>query len=399
MWATKKKYSEDQGGYLAAIIAYYGFFSLFPLLLVFTTVLGFALQGHPKLEHSLVNSALGQFPVIGTQLRAGHLTGSIVALVLGICAALWAGMGVCLAGQNAMNTLWGISLRKRPGFLSQRVRALALLGIFGGGALCTSLLSGLATFGTRYGLAWKLGLLALSVLLNFVLFWAAYRSLTSAAVDWGTLRSGAIAAAIAYQLLQTLGGLYIGHVVKTASNTYGTFAIVIGLLSWIYLAAHILLLAAEGNVVASRGLYPRSIRPVTGSTTAADELALRQRAQVEEPRPDQHVNVTLDRDSRSPAPGLPATRQKQPRHASPGALAIALAAGWLAGNWTRTARTRSKSIPTRDHRSAHSAGSRYSTSLDENKTAGTGASAGSTPRMATSTTVTTSEAIGTESRT
>ena len=45
--AVIKKFSDDQAGQLAALISYYGFVSLFPLLLVFVTILGFVLQGDP----------------------------------------------------------------------------------------------------------------------------------------------------------------------------------------------------------------------------------------------------------------------------------------------------------------------------------------------------------------
>ena len=294
--ATNKKYSDDQGGYLAAIIAYYGFFSLFPLLLVFTTILGYVLHGHPKAEHAAISSALGQFPVIGPQLAHGHLTGNAIALVVGSLGALWAGMGVFLAAQSAMNSLWGVPFRARPSFLSQRLRALGLLALLGGGALATSVLSGLGTFGASYGLAWKLASLALATGLNFLLFWGAFRFLTSKDVPWSCLRGGAIAAAVAYQVLQALGGYYIGHVVKNASNTYGTFALVIGLLTWIYLSAHILLLTAEGNVVATRNLHPRTLLS-NAPTTDADRRALRQRAGVEERRADQQIEVGFGRDT------------------------------------------------------------------------------------------------------
>ena len=67
--AVFKKFSDDQAGGLAALIAYYAFFSLFPLLLVFVTVLGFVLQGDPAAQESIRNSVLAQFPVIGTQLQ------------------------------------------------------------------------------------------------------------------------------------------------------------------------------------------------------------------------------------------------------------------------------------------------------------------------------------------
>jgi len=290
VFAVAKKFSEDQGGYLAAVIAYYGFFSLFPLLLVLTTILGYVLHNHPKAEQTLIDSALAQFPVIGPELKAGHLTGNTTALVLGTLVALWAGMGVFLAAQSAMGTVWGIPFRKRPNFLGQRLRALGLLALLGALVLGTAILTGLGTFGARYGDAWKAGSLLVALGLNFVLLWAAFRFLTSDDVSWRQLRGGAIAAAVAYQLLETLGGYYVAHVVKGAGNTYGTFALVIGLLAWIYLAAQILLYCAEGNVVATRSLHPRSL-VADGPPTDADRRALRQRAQVEERRDDEQIEV------------------------------------------------------------------------------------------------------------
>jgi membrane protein len=294
--ATQKKYSDDQGSYLAATISYYAFFSIFPLLLVLTTILGYVLRGHPKLQQSIVGSALAQFPVIGRQLQSHALTGNALALVVGSVGALWAGTAVFIAAQDAMNELWGVPYRRRPGFASQRLRALGLLVVLGGGALATTVLAGLGTFGARYGLAWKVGSIALSTLLDFALFWAAFRFLTSRDVSWRCLRGGAAAAAIAYEILQAFGGYYVGHVVKNASNTYGTFALVIGLLTWIYLAAHITLVAAEGNVVATRHLYPRSLF-AGGEASDADRRALRQRAAIEERRHDERIEVGFGSDS------------------------------------------------------------------------------------------------------
>jgi YihY family inner membrane protein len=295
--ATNKKYSDDEGGHLAAIIAYYAFFSIFPLLLVFTTILGYVLDGHPGAQRAVVGSALGQFPVIGDQLQTGRLTGSAIALAVGAAGALWAGMGVFLAAESAMNRIWGVPYTRRPDFVRQRLRALRLLAVLGGGVLATSILAGLGTFGARYGILWKIGSLALSTGLNFLLFWVAFRFLTSSDVTWRCLRGGAIAAAVGYEILQGAGGYYVGHVLKDASNTYGTFALVIGLLTWIYLAAHVMLLAAEGNVVATRHLYPRSLL-AEGEPTDADRRALRQRAKVEKRHAGEEIEVGFGRNRR-----------------------------------------------------------------------------------------------------
>ncbi len=293
--AVRQKYSDDQGGYLAAVITYYGFFSIFPLLLVAVTILGFALRGHPGAESSIVHSALGQFPVIGHDLRVHQLGGSGVALAIGLALALWSGMGVFLAAQNAMEQLWGIPYRRRPDFVHARGRALLLLLTLGGGALGTTILSGLGTFGASYGVAWKIASIAISTLLDIGLFWVAFRLLTTKDVSWSCLRGGAIAAGIAWQILQAVGTYYVGHQLRHASSVYGTFASVIGLLSFIYLSAHVTLLAAEGNVVATRHLWPRSFGVILEQpATEADERTLATRAKVEERRSDQRVDVDFD---------------------------------------------------------------------------------------------------------
>jgi membrane protein len=291
-YAVLQKYADDQGGYLAATITYYAFFAIFPLLLVLTTVLGFVLRSHRHLYESIVDSALGQFPVIGPELSRGSLHGSALALGLGIAAALWAGMGVFLASQNAMNHLWGVPFKRRPDPIRARGRALLLLLLLGGGALATTILGGLATVGAGLGISWKIGSIALSTALNIGLFWVGFRVVTAKEVTWRQLRGGAISAGILYELLQTLGGYYVGHVLKDASNVYGTFALVIGLLSWIYLGAHITLLAAEGNVVATRRLWPRSFSfMIEQPATPADKRALTQRGKVEERRGDETVSI------------------------------------------------------------------------------------------------------------
>src|SRR5437667_11016563 len=84
-YAVNKKFGDDQAGYLAALIAYYGFFSLFPLLLVLWSGLGLILRGDPNLQTKILNSALKNFPVIGTDIqRSIHsIKGSGLALAMG----------------------------------------------------------------------------------------------------------------------------------------------------------------------------------------------------------------------------------------------------------------------------------------------------------------------------
>ena len=282
--AVWRKYGDDQGGYLAATISYYAFFSLFPLLLAATTILGFVLEGDQALQERILGTALAQFPVVGDQLKVGGLSGDPVALTVGVAIALWSGTSVFLAAETAMNRVWGVPFRKRPNAFRARGRAVVLVLLLGTGILAATALSFLGTFGSGYGTTWKIGSTALSTALDFGLFWAGYRVLTVADVGWRDTWLGAAVAAFLYQLVQALGSWYIDRIVGRASAVYGTFALVIGLLSWIYLGATILLYAGEVNIVALRRLWPRSLSPAGRQPpTQADERARAQQANIEEP--------------------------------------------------------------------------------------------------------------------
>ena len=293
--AVWQKYSDDEGGRLSAALAYYGIYSIFPLLLVFVSVLGFSLRGHPKLQRSIVDSALGQFPVVGHQLQTHSLEGSSFALAVGLAASLWAGMRVFIAGERVMNQIWGIPPVAQPSFLRARARALALLLAVGLSVLLATGLAGLGTIGASLGIVWKLGAVALSAAFNVGLFWVAFRILTRDG-SWRRLRGGAIAAGLGYEGLQLAGGVYIRHVLEKANSTYGTFALVIGLLSWLYLAAQVFIFAGEGNVVATKKLWPRSLARLSEEPpTAADEEALLMRADAEQRRANEAIEVLRDR--------------------------------------------------------------------------------------------------------
>ena len=156
--------------------------------------------------------------------------------------------------------------------------------MLGGATLAATALGAFATIGSHYGVAWKLGSVALSMLLNFALFWFAFKKLTAHEIGWRDVRGGAIGAAMLYEGLQLIG-LLRRHVTH-ASSTYGVFAIVLGLLSYVYLAAHAILLSAEANVVAQRRLWPRSFSVIVEEpSTDADRRALTQRGKVESAAP------------------------------------------------------------------------------------------------------------------
>ncbi len=300
--AVNKKFGDDEGGNLAALIAYYGFFSLFPLLAVFVTILGFVLQGDKQLQQDILKSTFGQFPIIGSDLKNNvkGVRGSGIALALGIAGTLYGGLGVANAAQNAFNRVWEVPRTERPGFVPRVTRSLLLLVVVGGGILATTAVNGWATGGTGYGV-FRIVALILGVGLNVGLFLVAFRLLTVHKAEVADLVPGAVFAAIAFQILQMVGGYYIQHVLKNASNTYGFFGIVIGLLTWVFLQARVLLYAAEINVVRKRRLYPRALFGT--AETDADRRALSQYAQTEERHESEDITVSFDADGGAYATG------------------------------------------------------------------------------------------------
>ena len=294
-FAVVRKFGDDQAGRLAALIAYYGFFSVFPLLLVFVTVLGFVLGS----DSHATRSVLTQFPIIGTELRKGSLQGSGVALIVGILTALWAGTAVVTAMQNAMNGVWNVPIKRTPNTFRQLPRSLVMLPVFGIAALVSSLLSGFAGAGS--GLVLRVMGMIVAFVVNVGLYEVAFRVLTVEDVHWRTVLPGAVVGGAFWTVLQVFGGLYVAHQVNGASQTYGSFALVIGLLSWMYLAAQGSLLAAEVNVVLARHLWPRRLiqdTPLTG----ADRRALSAYGEEEERIVQERVRVSID-----DAPAAPTT--------------------------------------------------------------------------------------------
>ena len=256
--AVQRKYREERAGYLAATVAYYAFLSIFPLMLVFVTLLGYALEGDAERQRRLLDSALADFPVLGAQLRSNvhPLQGNGLALAIGIGIALWAGTGVCLALEYAFDRIWGIPSKRRSNYVMARLRALVWIAVLGVVTLVGAVIGGLSASTVSYGALARIAALGVSLALSVTVFTTAFRVLTSASPSVREVLPGALIAAFAWEVLLTIGGYYVAHQLRNASDTYGTFAFVIVLLGWLYLAAMIAVLATELNVVLARRRRP-----------------------------------------------------------------------------------------------------------------------------------------------
>lgn len=289
--AVWKKFSDDQAGNLAALVAYFTFASLFPLLLVFVTVLDIVLQGNPALRHQLVNTAFAQFPIIGPQ-QIHSLPGRGIALAIGLVLTFLGARGVANAAQNAMNTVWAVPLARRPGFPWNQLRSVGFVVAVGLGLVITSTLSGFAANASVLpGPGTAIGAFVFSYVLNVGVFWLGFRLATAKEVHTRDLLLGAALAALTWQVLQSFGTYLLGHQIARSHNLYGTFGLVLGLLAWLYLQAQLTLYAIEVSVVRAHRLWPRSLAPPP--LTDEDRKALRLYAKSQQRRPEQDIDVGI----------------------------------------------------------------------------------------------------------
>ena len=291
--AVIKKFSEDRASSLGALVAFYAFFSLFPLLLAFVSILGFVLEDNPTLRDDILDTALAQIPVIGSQLadEVHPLTGSGAALAIGLLGALWAALGVTLALGRAFAEIWDVPRLGQPNGVIARLRGLAVFVVLALTLVAATVVAGLAAGGGLDAVGTRVAAEVISLVANAVAFLAVFSLLTPR--PWGLrdLLPGVAIAALGALVLQAAGGWYVDRTIADASATYGTFAIVIGLLSWFWLGSQLLLLAAEVNVVWSWRLWPRSL---TGELERADRVALRRA--VDAARADRRERIAVEFD-------------------------------------------------------------------------------------------------------
>jgi membrane protein len=303
--AVAYKYFDDFGTYLAALITYYGFVSLFPLLLLLSTILGFVLSGDQQLQQEVLASALHQFPVIGQDLAQPHrIGGGPTGLVVGVLGSLYGGLGVAQAFQFAMNTMWAVPRNQRPNPFKARARSLLLLVTAGLAVMGTTGLSIVGGGGAAaLGAAGRYLLLGASLAVNIAVSIFAFRFAPARRLSVRDVVPGAIASALIWQLLQSFGVIYVRHVIKHASVTNAVFAIVLGLLAFLYITATAVLICAEINVVRVGRMHPRSLlTPFTDNVTltAGDRRVYSRQAKAQRTKGFQHVDVNFDPPSSKP---------------------------------------------------------------------------------------------------
>ncbi len=292
------KYVDDQSNYLAALITYYAFVSLFPLLLLLTTALGVLLRERPEWREQIVDSAISQLPLLGNQLNEPNaLSGGTAAVVIGVAGALYGGLGVGTAVQNAMDTVWAVPRYVRPDPIKARLRSLMLLIVFGSALIATTLLTAIGRSWAALGMVGTGAVVLASLVLNTTVCVAAFRVSTVRELSIRQVLPGAVLAAVLWQLLQWFGATYVARVVASASVTNSVFAIVLGLLAFLYLVATSLLVCAQINAVRVDRLHPRALlTPFTDNVdlTVADRRVYTGQAEAQQAKGFQRVDVSFD---------------------------------------------------------------------------------------------------------
>lgn len=300
--AVTYKYFDDQGAYLSAIITYYAFIAIFPLLLLSTSILGFLVQGDDELRDRLLDSALSQFPIIGTELGTPQgLQGSTSAIVIGSVTAIYGAMGLGQAIQNAANIAWSVPRNSRANPFILRLRSLLFLSISGLGilllAIATSFLANPDSFGTNLQDEIRWVSRIVGFLLTLGIFVSVFRLISLRRAGTRSVLPGAFVTAVLWQGLQWVGNTYVREVIAKANQVNQTFALVLGLLAFVYIAAIMVVIGLEVNVVLRRKLYPRALlTPFTDNVilTAADQRAYAAYAKSQRHKGFQSVEVTFE---------------------------------------------------------------------------------------------------------
>jgi membrane protein len=266
------RWADDACYRLAASLAYYALFSIFPLLLLAVTTVGFVLGSHDSARHELLNFVASQSPEFRAlldktlQSMQAHRTARGVGAVVGGVALLLGASSVFSELESSLNFIWRVKSAPAKGigsFLRGALKSKALSFVIVVAA-ATALLAALAmtiTLGAISGVTtraagagktlWELVDIAVSLASLAGLFAAIYRVVPQAKVQWNDVWGAAVLTSVLFSGLQLLLSWYLTHL--GSYSAYGAVGGILGLLTWTYLASAVLFYGAEvGRVYAER---------------------------------------------------------------------------------------------------------------------------------------------------
>jgi membrane protein len=274
VYAVIKKYGEDEAGHQAALLTYYAFLSLFPLLLVLTTLIQYIPVSHTELQASIIKGTTNYFPILGDQLSAHvstlHKNG--LALTIGLLFTLYGARGVADAFRNSIQRLWKVPQSRRDGFPRSTLKSLSIILVGGAGFIVASVSIALAG-AAGHGVVFRVLTLLINLAVWYVLFILLINISLPRHVPFNETRAAALTAAIGLVIVQVAGGYLLKHELKNLDALYSYFALSLGLLFWIYLQVQVLFYSLEVAAVRSQKLWPRSFSDKQPTTTEAPPRA------------------------------------------------------------------------------------------------------------------------------
>ena len=299
-YAVVKKYGDDEGGRQAALITYYGFLSIFPLLLLGVAVLSRVLADHPDLRQRLITAIVPQALRSTVEHSLATLPTSTIPFAAGLIGLLLSGTGVVFSAYRTLNHVAAVRHRFRAGFLSRYVRVLVVLAMLLLGALATGALTVVAAaLPGESGLERVAAVLG-SALVVFAVLLLGAKLLLARPAPVRALWPGAILGAAAVTVVLNAGTPLLARLVAKAGPVYGSFATVAGMFALLYLVGQALVYSAEVAAVHYARLWPRALDP--NRPTAADARALALLAREQERLPSARVETHLAAQSSPPVP-------------------------------------------------------------------------------------------------
>ncbi len=259
--AVVKRYGDDKVGKQAALITYYAFLALFPLLLVFITLLALVANGSPELQSRITSQVFQYFPALGSELHDSVHTirTSGLALVLELLVLFYGARGLAAQLQETFNDVWHVDKKHRPGFVGDNLRSFAMMASVGIGIIIGTVSSYILGTVLHLGIVGTVLITSLNLVITFGLFLAVFRLGTSDRIRLHWLIPGAIIAGIGVLIVQHFGSYIMQHELPKLQGTYGSFAFALGMIFWIYLQAQIIFYALVITAVRAQKDWPRKL--------------------------------------------------------------------------------------------------------------------------------------------
>ena len=263
-YAVIKRYVEDHGGWLGSLIAYYGFFSLYPLLVAFTTIATWLFGDRPQTLQRILSSVWSRVPFATSDLseqvseQVKDLSGQGWIAVVSLLVSLWGAIGVVRVLQDAVNTMWGVPRYLRPSFVNKMGRGAIMLGLLGFAVIGSAVVAGV-TLAVDLPLVATVGAALANIALSTLVTLAVYQLVLGRSIPNRTHLPGAVIMGVGVWGLTLIGGLYVQRVIARMTSVFGPFASTIGLLAYVSLLIQIFVLATEVNVVRAKRLWPRAL--------------------------------------------------------------------------------------------------------------------------------------------